>query len=94
MRFGASPRMHIKKDVFKKDWILCSNYDNHSRFNNQCHWWNFYDHLMNVRIFTLISNKIIIRAPKTMRKVAMLSLDLDLLTSCTNCMSHILEEVG
>jgi hypothetical protein len=30
----VTPRSDTKKDMFKRDWIACSKYDNHSRFNS------------------------------------------------------------
>ena len=54
----------------KRDWIASSKYDNRLRLDNQNNWRNLYDHLMNMQ-FSLIINKIHIRAPKTARKVPM-----------------------
>lgn len=31
----VTPRMETYKNVFKRDWIPCSKYDNHSRPNSQ-----------------------------------------------------------
>ena len=50
---------------------MCLRYANQSRLNNQHNWGGLYDQLMNMRIFTLIRNKIFIQVPKIMRKVAM-----------------------
>ena len=46
--------------MFEKDWTACLEYDNHARLNSQHNWGDLYDHLMSMRIFTLIMNKIFI----------------------------------
>ena len=52
------PRTDIKRYMLEKNWTMCSNYNNHARFYNQHYWENLYDHLMSIRIFTLIMNNI------------------------------------
>ena len=54
---------------------------------------DLYDDLMSSRIFIFITNKIFIQAPKIMKKVAMASIWI-CYTSRTNCVFHILGEVG
>ena len=56
--------------VFKRDWATCSKYLNYSRLSSQHVWGNQYGHLMSMRIFTLIMNKIFIWAPKILRQLA------------------------
>ena len=61
--------------------------------NSQQNWGDLYDHVMNSRIFTLTMNKIFIWAPRIMRKMAT-----DMIQNCqssrTNCVEHIVQEVG
>jgi hypothetical protein len=38
MFFGAAPRTNAKKHVFKRHWITCSKYDDHSRLSSQHIW--------------------------------------------------------
>ena len=55
---GGSKNIH-QKHVFKSDWITCSIYTNHSRFNSQ-HGrggGDLHDHLMSMGILTLRTNK-------------------------------------
>ena len=61
------------KWIQKRHWTTCSIYDNHSRYKNHHNWQDLHDHSISTRIFTLIM-KILISAPKTMRKVAMASI--------------------
>ena len=82
-----------KRHVFKRDWIVPSIYDNHSRVNNQHVWRELYDHPMSTKFFTSIMNKIFIRAPKMIRKVTM-ALIWICVPLCTNYMFHILGERG
>ena len=70
-----------KGHVFKRDQTMSSKYDNHPNLNNQYNWVNQYDHLPSTKIFDLIMTKILIWAPKIIRKL--IDLDLDLITiSC------------
>ena len=39
---------------------MCSKFDKHSRLNSQHNWAGLYDHLMRMRIVTLMMNKILI----------------------------------
>ena len=67
---GSSKNKYIQ-DLCSKEMELCAqNFNHHSRPNNVHIWKNLYDYLMNMRIFTLMMNKIFIEAPKIMRKVA------------------------
>jgi hypothetical protein len=52
-----------------------------------------YDHLMNTKIFTLITNKTFIQAMKSMRQIAMSMLCI-CQSSHNNYMFHIPREVG
>ena len=63
---GVGAKNGYRKDKCLKEIGLCTQ--NYSRFNNQHEWKNLYDHLMNIRIFTLIMNKIFIWAPRSMNK--------------------------
>ena len=74
MWFGVAPRMYFKKSCVWKELFACSTYDNCFKFNSQHNWGDLYDHLMRARVFTLIMNKIFIRDPKMMRKLAMASI--------------------
>ena len=38
MWFGVAQGHVPKRQVFKRDWIVCSKYDNHSRLNSQHDW--------------------------------------------------------
>ena len=49
---------------------MCSKYINHSRLYSQHNWGDLYDYFISTRIFTLIINKIFIRALSTRRKMA------------------------
>ena len=61
---GIRHGFQLKDFSPRKDWIACSEYDNHFRFNNQHNWG---DHLNRwMRIFTLMMDKMFIRAPKIM----------------------------
>ena len=53
-----------KRLVFRSDWTTCSKND--SQHNQE----NLHGHLTSTKIFTLIMNKIFIRAPNIMKKVA------------------------
>ena len=70
MWLGVVPWTNTKKkDVFQRGWTTCSQYNIHSRFDNQHNWErDLYDHLMSAKIFTLILNQIFIYAPNIMRK--------------------------
>jgi hypothetical protein len=57
--------MGTERHVFMKDWIACSNFVNHSRFNSQHIVGDLDDHLMSIRMFILIMYEDIHRAPKT-----------------------------
>ena len=59
MWMGVDPKADTK-DVSKRDWTMCSKYDNSSRFNSQHNWGDLYDLVINMRVFTLIMNKIFI----------------------------------
>jgi hypothetical protein len=54
---------------FGVNWTMFSKYDNYSRLNSRYNLGG--PDLMSMRIFTLIINKIFIRAPKIMRNVVM-----------------------
>ena len=60
--------------VFKIVWIVCSCCGNHYRLNSQHNRGKLYDHLMSTQIFTLMINKVFVRAPKITRKVGMASI--------------------
>ena len=73
---------------------MYSKYDNYSKFNNQHDWEDSSDHLMTrIIIFISIMNNIFIWAPKSMRKVAMVSIWI-CTPSHNNHVFHILQEVG
>lgn len=57
--FRCDSKNGTNRCVFKSDWIVCSEYHNRPRLNNQNNWRNLYNHLMNMQ-FTLILNKIYI----------------------------------
>ena len=63
--YGSKNENH--KDIFK-NWIVCSNYDNHFRFDNQPNRGDLYDYLMNTIILTLIVDEMNVRAPTFMKK--------------------------
>ena len=42
------------RHMCKRDWTTCSKYAKHSRFDNQTNRGKCCDHLMSIRIFTLI----------------------------------------
>ena len=73
---------HISQThVLERDWTACLKYDNHSRLDSQHNWGKggggeetVYDHLMSTRIFALIMNKIILSAPKIVRKLSTASI--------------------
>ena len=67
--------------------------DNHFRANSQQYWGDLYDHLMNTKTFTLITNKIFIQTPIFLRKMDMASIYI-CLPSGTYCAFHILREFG
>ena len=46
-----------KKHVIKKDWNMCSKYDNHSKSNSQDNWEEPIQPLNKHQIFTSIMNK-------------------------------------
>ena len=48
---------------------MCSNYTNHSKLNSEDDYGDPNDHLMSMRIFTMIVNKIFISALKMMRQM-------------------------
>ena len=50
----GSKNFHPKTYVFKRDWTMCSEHANHFKFNDQHDRGSLNDHLMSVRIFTLI----------------------------------------
>ena len=49
----GSTNGYKKRQVFKRDWTMCSRYHNYSRFNSQHNLRGLYDYLMSTRIFTL-----------------------------------------
>ena len=51
---------------------------------------NFYNHCITHRIFSLIMNKIFIRTPKIMRRVATCTIKI----CSSSCILHIVQEVG
>lgn len=53
-------RTETKKTLIKRDWTMCSNFVNWSRFNSQPNWGDLYDHLSIKRTFPLIKIKIFI----------------------------------
>ena len=65
----------------KKNWIVCSKYDNHYRLNNEHTWrWGTYmTNLITMEIFTLLMNKMFIWALEVIRK-RYYNLYLDMLT--------------
>ena len=69
----VAPTNKYHKDMCRKiNWTMCWKYDNHHRLNNPHNWRNLYDHLLSTTFFTLITIKIIIQAPKTIRKLLQL----------------------
>ena len=61
---GQIPKRH----QFRRDWTPCSKYVDHSRLNIQHNYGHLHDHLMSMKIFSLILNKMFIWAPKIMVK--------------------------
>ena len=59
---GVFSRMDAKKKGLQKRWTAYSKYDMHSMLDSQhdCNWVGLYDHLISMRIFTLIKNYIYI----------------------------------
>ena len=49
-----------QKGMLKRDWTTCSRYDNHSTLKSQHKWGDLHDHVISMRIFTSIMNKIFI----------------------------------
>ena len=47
-----------EKHAVERDWIVCSKYDNQSRFSRQHSLRDLCDHFMSTRIFTLKINQI------------------------------------
>ena len=62
----STENMHLSK----RHCNLCSTHVNHSRLTSQHSQGDLYDHIISSRIFTLILNKIITQAPKTMKNAA------------------------
>jgi len=65
MWLGMPSRTDTKKThVFKRNCSPCSEYDNHSKLDNEHRFslggGDLYDHLMSTKIFTLIMNEIFI----------------------------------
>jgi hypothetical protein len=52
---GDGLRTDTKGHMFKRDWTSCLKFVNHSN------WGGIYDHLMSVRIFTAIMNKMFMK---------------------------------
>ena len=67
---GMSLKMDTKRHVLKRNWIMCSKNDMHSKLSSQHNWGDLDDYLMSTRIYTFIIDKIFILAPEIMRKVA------------------------
>ena len=65
VRCGSKSRH--QKDVFKRYWTTCTKYSYHFGLDSQHGWGDLYDYLMSMRIFTLMTKKIFIWAPKLMR---------------------------
>ena len=87
----------------KRAHTTCTNYANHSRSNNQQEFTNLllllvwgrgiYDHLMSTRVIIMIMNRYYMSS----RNYEANDYDHDmdsLISSHTNCMFHILQEVG
>ena len=58
-----------KKFVLKRDQTIYIEDINHCKLDNHLKWMDLYEHSISMRLFTLIMYKILIRAPKIMRKV-------------------------
>lgn len=79
---------------FVKIALHAQQYDNHSRLFCQHNRDDLYDHLMSTQIFTLMLNKILVRAPNMTRKVATASNWVLLTISSLIMWFRILEEVS
>ena len=44
----------VGTSVLKRDWTVCSKYDNHSRFDIQHNWRDLNDHSMRLKISTSV----------------------------------------
>lgn len=84
-----------KRHVFIRDWIVCSKYDNHSRFIRQYNWGNLSDYLVSIKIFDSILDKTIHPSSKFYVESDN-DLNLDLLTTLVlvNHVFHILGDIG
>jgi hypothetical protein len=56
------------KRTFLKDNKTLTIQIHESRFNRQQDWEDLYDHIMSTRVFTLIMNKVFVKAPNSMRQ--------------------------
>jgi hypothetical protein len=57
-----------KTTCVQRDLTTCSNWANCSRPSGQHDWEDLCDHLMNLRILTVMMSKVFVRAPKIMRE--------------------------
>ena len=54
---GVAPRVDTKSYVYKRDQIACSNYKKISKYQRPHNREDLFDHLVSMRIFTIILNK-------------------------------------
>jgi hypothetical protein len=78
---------------FRTDRIVCPKYLNHSKFDRRHNSRDLYGHFMSMRIFILRTNKIFIRASKIVKQMAIGTIKI-CQSSCSNCVFHIVCEVG